>query len=143
MRNIFIGILALLAVSACSNSNVKNQAGDDGSAIIVDSAAAPIFKFEKEVYEFGKIKQGESVSFDFKFVNTGKSPLIIKSASATCGCTVPKFTRDPIPAGESGVINVVFNSAGKEGVQDKVVTLEANTIPQNTEIHLIGEVINN
>lgn len=142
MKNIFLGTLILLALSACNNTNVKSEPATDSSTVVVDSAGAPILKFEEEAYEFGKIKQGESVSYNFKFVNAGKSPLIIKEATATCGCTVPEFPKSPIGAGETGEIKVTFNSAGKEGLQDKVVTVVANTIPANTEVHLIGEVIN-
>lgn len=141
MKNYFLGLLAVIAVSACNNSNLKNQSSSDTSTVAVDPASAPVIKFEKETYEFGKIKQGEKVSYDFKFVNTGKSPLIIKEAFATCGCTVPEVSKDPIAAGASSVVKVTFNSAGKEGLQDKVVTLVANTIPANTEVHLIGEVV--
>jgi len=142
MKKIILGLIAVVAISACNSSGVKNMAGADSVNVEVDSTVAPIMKFEKDVYEFGKIKQGESVSYDFNFVNTGKSPLIIKEATATCGCTVPLFSKDPIPAGGSSVIKVTFNSTGKEGLQDKVVTVVANTIPQNTEVHLIGEVLN-
>ncbi len=142
MKKIILGLIVVLAISACNNSDIKNTANTDSTSGQVDVATAPVIKFEKDVYEFGKIKQGESVSYDFNFVNTGKSPLIIKEATATCGCTVPEFPKEPIPAGASGVIKVTFNSAGKEGLQDKVVTIVANTIPQNTEVHLIGEVLN-
>ncbi|HTN19470.1 MAG TPA: DUF1573 domain-containing protein [Pelobium sp.] len=141
MRNIFLGLVALIAVSACNNSNLKNQATVDSAAVNIDPASAPVIKFEKDSYEFGKIKQGEKVTYDFKFVNTGKSPLIIKDAHATCGCTVPEVSKDPIPAGATGNVKVTFDSAGKEGLQDKVVTIVANTVPENTQVHLIGEVI--
>jgi hypothetical protein len=141
MRNIFLGLVALIAVSACNNSNLKNQATVDSAAVNIDLASAPVIKFEKDSYEFGKIKQGEKVTYDFKFVNTGKSPLIIKDAHATCGCTVPEVSKDPIPAGATGNVKVTFDSAGKEGLQDKVVTIVANTVPENTQVHLIGEVI--
>ena len=141
MRNIFLGLVALIAVSACNNSNLKNQATVDSATVNIDPASAPVIKFEKESYEFGKIKQGEKVTYDFKFVNTGKSPLIIKDAHATCGCTVPEVSKDPIPAGATGNVKVTFDSAGKEGLQDKVVTIVANTVPENTQVHLIGEVI--
>ncbi|HET8827983.1 MAG TPA: DUF1573 domain-containing protein [Pelobium sp.] len=141
MRNIFLGLVAIIAVSACNNTDVKNVAGGDTTSVVVDSTLAPVIKFEKEIYEFGKIKQGESVSYNFKFENVGKSPLIIKEATATCGCTVPEFPKEPIPVGGSGQIKVTFNSEGKEGLQDKVVTILANTIPQNTEVHLVGEVV--
>jgi hypothetical protein len=141
MKNIFLGLVALIAVSACNNSNSKSQTTTDSAAVSIDPASAPVIKFEKESYEFGKIKQGEKVTYDFKFVNTGKSPLIIKDAHATCGCTVPEVSKDPIPAGATGNVKVTFDSAGKEGLQDKVVTIVANTVPENTQVHLIGEVI--
>nr|WP_294895922.1 DUF1573 domain-containing protein [uncultured Pedobacter sp.] len=141
MKNIFLGLVALISVSACNNSNIKNQAGTDSAAANVDAASAPVMKFEKGTYDFGKIKQGEKVSYNFKFVNTGKSPLIIKDSYATCGCTVPEVPKEPIPAGAAGEVKVTFNSAGKEGLQDKVVTIVSNTIPENTEVHLIGEVV--
>jgi hypothetical protein len=141
MKNIFLGLVVLIAVSACNNSNSKSQATTDSVAVNIDPSSAPVIKFEKESYEFGKIKQGEKVTYDFKFVNTGKSPLIIKDAHATCGCTVPEVSKDPIPAGATGNVKVTFDSAGKEGLQDKVVTIVANTIPENTQVHLIGEVV--
>ncbi len=137
MKNKFLAFCLLLAFAACNNTNQK-QTGTDTN---ISADGAPVMKFEKDVYEFNKIKQGESVSYDFKFTNTGKTPLIVKDAIATCGCTVPETPKDPIAPGGSGVVKVVFNSAGKEGLQDKVVTITANTIPAQTQIHLIGEVI--
>jgi hypothetical protein len=97
-------------------------------------------KFENESHDFGKITQGDVVHYDFKFTNTGKSPLIITNATATCGCTTPEYPRDPIKPGSTGVIKVTFNSAGKKGLQDKQITVTANTNPADNMVHLIGEV---
>src|SRR5207253_2266999 len=91
----------------------------------------PIFKFEEERHDFGEIDQGEKISFAFKFKNVGKGDLVIRSANASCGCTVPEFPKDPVAPGESGVINVTFNSEGKEGIQEKTVTIISNTVPNN------------
>src|SRR5438067_613443 len=71
---------------------------------------APEFKFTVEKYNFGTIKQGESVNYDFDFSNTGKDPLIITEAHGSCGCTVPQWPKDPIKKGEKGQIKVTFNS---------------------------------
>jgi hypothetical protein len=98
-------------------------------------------KFEKESHDFGKIKTGDKVNYDFKFTNTGKSPLIISEAHATCGCTIPEWPKAPVKPGESGIIKVTFNSAGKTGLQDKQITVTANTVPAQTMVHLIGEVL--
>lgn len=138
MKKIIIGIYAVFLFVACNN-DLKPK--ESTTKEVVSTDVAPVIKFEKDVYEFGKITQGEKVSYDFIFTNTGKTPLIIKEASATCGCTVPETPKDPIAPGAKSKIKVVFSSAGKEGLQDKVVTVTANTIPAQTQIHLIGEVI--
>ena len=105
-----------------------------------DTANAPVLAFEKSSYDFGKIKQGDKVSHDFKFSNNGKSPLIISDVVASCGCTKPDWPKIPIAPGSNGVIKVVFNSAGKSGLQDKLITITANTLPAQSLVHLIGEV---
>lgn len=132
-----------MLLSACNSSN--GSTADNASKANADSAAtaanAPVAKFEKESHDFGKIKEGDKVSYDFKFTNTGKSPLIITDARATCGCTTPTWPKAPVKPGESGVISVTFNSAGKSGLQDKQITVTANTQPAETMVHLIGEVL--
>lgn len=142
MKRIFVGIFAVLALAACQQNGAQHQtenAANETSA--VSAASAPVMNFEQKTYDFGKITQGEKVSYDFIFTNTGKTPLIIKDAVASCGCTVPDPPKDPIAPGAKSKINVVFSSAGKMGLQDKVVTVTANTIPAQTQIHLIGEVV--
>lgn len=102
-----------------------------------DTSKIPVFEFETENHEFGSIKEGDVVSFDFKFRNAGKAPLIITQASASCGCTVPEYSKDPIAPGENGFIKVTFNSEGKHGMTSKTVTLLANTTP-NTKVLTIS-----
>lgn len=142
MKKIFLILFAATALTACKQS--KSNAAADSTATekpaVVLSPDAPVISFEHGMYNFGKITQGEKVQYDFKFTNTGKSPLIINEATATCGCTIPEKPKDPIKPGESGVIKVVFNSTGKMGMQDKVVTITSNGNPSTTEVHLIGEV---
>lgn len=84
-------------------------------------------EFEEETHDFGNIKQGDKVSHDFKFTNTGGSDLVIESAMGSCGCTVPEYPKTPIKPGESGVMKVTFNSAGKRGDVTKSVTIACNT----------------
>ncbi len=142
MKKLFIGIIAIIALASCNQNQKTNSSSQaETQTNEVSAEAAPVMKFDKDVYDFGKIVEGEKVSYNFTFVNTGKSPLIIKDAVATCGCTVPEPPTDPIQPGQKSMINVVFSSAGKMGLQDKVVTITANTIPSQTQIHLIGEVI--
>ncbi|GGB19772.1 MULTISPECIES: DUF1573 domain-containing protein [Mucilaginibacter] len=144
MKKLFLSLVAAgMLLSACNSSN--GNTADNASKANADSAAtaanAPVAKFEKESHDFGKIKEGDKVSYDFKFTNTGKSPLIITNARATCGCTTPTWPKAPVKPGESGVISVTFNSAGKSGLQDKQITVTANTQPAETMVHLIGEVL--
>jgi hypothetical protein len=90
-------------------------------------ANGPVITFEKKTHDFGDITQGDKVEQVFKFTNTGTEPLIITNVQVTCGCTTPKgWPRDPIAAGGKGEITIAFNSAGKNGRQNKVVTVVSN-----------------
>ncbi|HCI58292.1 MAG TPA: DUF1573 domain-containing protein [Bacteroidia bacterium] len=102
-----------------------------------DTSLLPKFDFESDNHEFGSITEGEIVSYNFKFKNSGKAPLIITQASASCGCTVPEYSKDPIAPGQEGFIKVTFNSEGKHGMTSKTITLLANTIP-NTKVLTIS-----
>jgi len=89
----------------------------------------PVITFEKKVHDFGDISQGDKVEETFRFTNTGNEPLIITNVQVTCGCTVPKgWPRDPIAPGQKGELTIAFNSAGKMGRQNKVVTIVSNAV---------------
>lgn len=91
------------------------------------TSALPVMSFTELSYDFGTIHQGDVVNHVFHFANTGATDLIISNAVGSCGCTIPEYTHEPIPAGATGEINVSFNSAGKSGRQTKSVTITANT----------------
>lgn len=91
-------------------------------------------------YNFGTIKEGEKVEYNFRFKNTGQKPLVITDAHASCGCTVPEKPEKPILPGETGILKVVFNSKGKSGHQEKNITVNSNANPSFPELKLIGEV---
>jgi hypothetical protein len=138
MKKLFLcTIVAGLLFTACK------QPTQNATAAVADNVSAtnaPVMKFEKETHDFGKIKEGDKVTYEFKFTNTGKSPLIIKDAVASCGCTKPEWPKAPIQPGADGAIKVTFNSAAKMGLQDKQITITSNTVPAQTMVHLIGEV---
>ena len=145
MNKLIMIVLAGIAFTSCQQNTAKenntNTANELSSPVSTTASPdAAILTFEKSSFDFGKIKAGERVQYDFKFKNTGKTPLIIANAVATCGCTVPEPPKDPIMPGAEGVIKVVFNSAGKSGLQDKVITVTSNGNPAVNEVHLIGEV---
>ena len=112
-------------------ATASSKAGDDHSAII---------KFEKDTHNFGKLIEGEIVTYSFKFTNLGKGPLVIGHASASCGCTVPRYSEKPVAPGESGFLDVTFNSENKNGPVEKTVTVEANTIPERTTITILADI---
>ncbi len=127
---------------AC-NSGLNKNASNDTSAmppVVADASQAAVLKFEADSYDFGLINTGEKVSHDYKFTNSGKTPLIISDAQASCGCTVPAYPKEPIPPGQSGIIKVVFNSAGKSGKQTKAITITSNAVPPTSTVYLNGEV---
>lgn len=134
MKKIVMSLGLMFAVVA----GVKAQ--ETKPAVVVPNPNASEFKFEKEEYDFGKIKQGESVTYEFKFKNVGKEPLIISEAHGSCGCTQPVYPKEPIMKGKEGVIKVTFNSAGKMGVQDKTVTITSNSKTPSKIVHIKGTV---
>jgi len=102
----------------------------------------PIMTFSEKEFDFGEIKQGDKVEHTFNFKNTGKSNLIITSAQASCGCTVPEYPKNtPIKPGESGEMKVTFNSTGKSGITMKTITVSCNTKSGN-ELLKIKTTIN-
>lgn len=107
-----------------------------------DTADLPRFWFDSTTVHFGRIAQGTPVERVFHFTNTGKRDLIIADVRGTCGCTVGKdWPKVPVHAGENGTITVTFDSEGRSGVQEKVVTVTANTQPATTVLLLKGEVV--
>ena len=144
MRKFIITIAAAGILMAGCNQSAKTPGTADSSATQPATGVAtagPVMKFEYDNHDFGKIKQGDKVNYKFNFTNTGKTPLIITNAVASCGCTTPDWPKGPIKPGDGGLINVTFNSMGKRGLQDKMITITANTNPPQTVVHLIGEVL--
>jgi hypothetical protein len=110
------------------------------SAISKSNSKLTNIKFDEMSHNWGKIKEGEKMTHIFKFTNTGNNDLIISDARGSCGCTVPEWPKEPIKAGKSGELKVIFDSKGKVGEQSKTVTVTANTDPANTTIMIKGSV---
>jgi hypothetical protein len=106
----------------------------------VDVNAGPTMGFNEEEHDFGKIVQGEKVSYSFVFKNTGGSDLVISSASASCGCTVPNYPKTPIKSGETAKIDVQFDSSGKSGLVKKTVTLVTNCNPSTKMLTITATI---
>lgn len=124
--------------SEISTDLVSNPASAEGAT---DNASVPVMSFEQESHDFGKIKQGEKVSYSFKFKNTGKGDLLIANAVGSCGCTVPDYPKNPVKSGDESMILVTFDSAGKSGKVTKTVTLTSNTIPNTKVLTITAEIL--
>jgi len=131
-------------VNEKEGSEETNEAAEtvaDANNQIASTKGQAYITFEEESYFFGEIEEGDIVKHTFKFKNDGKGTLIIKDATATCGCTRPDFPFVPIQPGETGDINVVFNSTGKVGPQKKAVTVYSNGQPRVKKVFLEGTVL--
>lgn len=119
-----------LTLTACGGNTEKKEA--PATAVEASSAKAisnaPVMTFDKTIHDFGTIQEGERVETLFTFTNTGKSDLVISDARGSCGCTVPEYPKNTaIAPGGTGQIRVSFDSSNKPNLQQKTVTISANT----------------
>jgi len=145
-----VGILitSILIFSACELTD-KRKDDVDSSIINVPASASgtsneaiPVIVFETSNHDFGRISQGEKVTYTYRFMNTGKSDLIIAKVEGSCGCTVMKgWPKHPIKPEGKGKIDVIFDSAGRRGKQNKSISIIANTNPSTTVLKLEGEIV--
>jgi hypothetical protein len=123
--NILIIIILLTIFSSCTNRKNRGDSIPKENYSIKKKSAGKIV-FEKEIHNFGTLKDGEIVSFSFVFRNTGGSPFSIVKADKSCGCLDIKYDANKIEPDRSSVIEVVFNTAGEWGNQIKSVTIETS-----------------
>lgn len=120
------------------STSVASEAAPE--AAVKPEGPLPTFAFNEELHDFGVINEGDVVEHVFAFTNTGDAPLIISKATGSCGCTVPEWPKEPIGVGEAGEIKVKFNSRKKPNIQNKTVTITANTFPAQTRIKIKANV---
>lgn len=123
-------------INSCGGPEKKNDREEAR-----ENAGPPKVEFEQVYHDFGDLKQGEKVSYVFEFTNTGGSPLMITDAAATCGCTVPRYDKEPISPGGKGSIEVVFDSSGRRGKQYKTIIVSTNTPKGNIRLTIKANVI--
>lgn len=124
--------LLLLAVSFASYAQDEVKQRDKGE-----------MKFETTRHDFGAFSQDSAiVTYDFVFTNVGKAPLVIHQASASCGCTVPEYTLEPVMPGCQGKISITYNGKGKRpGVFRKSITIHNNGKQTPVRLYIEGEMI--
>lgn len=116
-------VCLIVILASCNNSGKKSI--NSGVNSLADTGTSKIV-FKEYEHAFGEVAEGEKISYTFKFENTGTGNLIINSAKTTCGCTVPKYDKEPIRPGDTGNIEVVFDTSDRNGMQTKTITVESN-----------------
>lgn len=144
-KTVFLVALVSVVFISCkenASSKIKSQnletAKERDAKIAMGSAS---IEFDKTEYDFGTINEGDVVEGVFKITNAGKVDLIITSAKATCGCTVPTWPKEALKPGDSSELTFTFNSRGRSGKQTKSITLQTNT-DKVTEVLRISGMVN-
>lgn len=128
-----VALASVIVVSSCKKGDISSAASTTKGSVLSAKPAAPVdgkypvMSFATTSHDFGTITTGDKVEYDFAFTNTGEADLLISDAKGSCGCTVPEFPKEAIKPGKTGVMKVIFNSAGKHGIQKKTVTVHTNT----------------
>lgn len=142
---VIIGIAMSALLCACGHAD--QQQGKLSGDLVTNPKSAttsqvmqPKIQFDKTEYDFGKILQGEVVTYTFHFTNVGDAPLIISGIEKSCGCTASDFSREPIAPGQTGEIKVSYDSKGHHGIQTKTLTVNANTNPTSHKLQIKAEV---
>lgn len=126
MITAFVAISSVLAVSAQTTPATENKSTAE-------------ITFDKETHDFGVISQNQPATYTFMFKNTGKEPLIITNAQASCGCTTPEWTKEPIMPGKKGFVKATYNAASL-GVFNKAVTVMSNGKTPTVTLYIKGDV---
>lgn len=135
MKRLIIPILVLVMFCSCESNDSKisgDLVNNPASATEGRNRKEPRIEFDVTEHNFGKMLQGEQVSYTYKFKNTGDAPLLIAAVEKTCGCTDIKFPQTPIKPGEGGSVTISYNSEGHKGFQNRRVVVRANTNPAET-----------
>lgn len=94
------------------------------------------------VHDFGAFNEElETVTAEFRFVSTGTEPVVITDARVSCGCTVARYSTDPIAPGDTAVVSVVYDASGRPGRFSKEVYVYTNTDPERSQLEVKGIVI--
>lgn len=130
-------VLALAAMVITAGVFAQTAAKTNAKVVTAESAV----KFKNLVHDFGKIKHAVPVTYEFTFTNTTDKPIVIESASASCGCTTPVWPQTPIAKGKTDKITAGFN-AQNLGPFNKSIYVKVAGIDAPVEIKITGEVLN-
>ena len=134
MKNYFLtGLLLFICFLTFGQSNAPVEAKNEENVASIS--------FDIKEHDFGDLKQGDIVEHTFAFKNTGKAPLVLAGVQTTCGCTATKWSQQPIMPEKTGSITVQFNTAGKQGIQNKVITIKSNANNQIERVIIKANIV--
>ena len=143
MKRVLLSVFVAILMWSCGGDDGKintELVNNPASATESANTREPKIEFNVTEHDFGKLIQGEQVSYTYKFKNIGNAPLIISAVEKTCGCTDTKFPKTPIKPGEEGSISITYDSKGHKGFQNKRVIVKANTNPSETILRFKARV---
>ncbi len=129
----------LLTVSVLLSLSITVSAQD--AELLEPTPPGPFIKFSEMSHDFGDIEQADKVEYAFEFTNNGDAPIVISNVLTTCGCTASSWPREPIAPGESSKIQVSFNSTGKIGHQNKVITIMSNATNNPERVKIVTNIL--
>lgn len=146
MKKTFILFIGAVSLVACTTTDKKKDDPQTRETFVKDSIAAvekmkvmndtanftTVQWLDSTSIDLGKIKEGKQVEVSYRFKNTGDRPLVVVNVSASCGCTVPEKPEQPIAPGEEGTIKAKFDSQGRKGMNEKHISVDANTKPSRS-----------
>ncbi len=97
-------------------------------------------KFKTDNHDFGTVEEGTQAMYKFEFTNVGKEPVIVSNVQASCGCTTPSWTKEPVMPGKTGEITASYNSSGRPGAFNKTITVTSNASNPTQVLTLKGVV---
>ncbi len=137
LATVLIGVL-----SACGGQNGSQEVKEDLPDLTQQgSVLEPVMLFDTLEHDFGTIIEGERVVCYFDYVNDGGTELVINSVEATCGCTTPGWSREPLKPGEGQSLELIFDASGRSGAQRKVVTVQSNASNAKVRLTIRANVI--
>lgn len=143
MKKLVIIVFTFTVFFACENKQrTDNQTIEDNQkALQPTKDKFPVMAIDTPSVDLGTLMQGDTIMHVYNFKNTGNMPLVLSNVNASCGCTTPSYSTEPVAPGERGFITVKFNSKGKEGKLNKTVTAYANTKPAENTVSFKIEVL--
>lgn len=141
MKKLILSLIVLFSVTLVMGQESPKEESKETVKAEADNRPGPRMKFNEEKFEFGDIHQGDQVEHVFEFENSGTAPLILTNVRSTCGCTIPKWPREPIPPGQKSKITVKFNSSGKMGKVTKVVKITSNAVDPINQVVITTNIL--